>query len=410
MSPRVMPVRCANIREIISEAVRLGAPAEGIDNLASRAMFRAIRIEGLPSSETGLAYREMTAAGGTAVASATADEDANDVLLFGTYDQYRKLIATMASAGATARSVAARLRDVLLFIEGSAPPPPIATARGAIEFGARTLIMGILNTTPDSFYDGGRRPTLEASVAHGLRLIREGADVLDIGGESTRPGASQVDALEEIHRVVPVIERIRAEEAQVLISIDTMKAAVAKAALDAGADIVNDVSSLRADSDMAALCAARKVPVCLMHMKGSPETMQRDPAYRVDVVFEIMAFLSSRIRAATEAGIAVENILVDPGIGFGKTLDHNLEILRRIEELVGLGRPVVVGASRKRFIGELTQTEPEHRLEGSLAASVLSAAGGAHVVRVHDVAATRKALAVADAALRHPRMVRKNGS
>jgi dihydropteroate synthase len=258
--------------------------------------------------------------------------------------------------------------------------------------------MGVLNVTPDSFSDGGRYLDPELAVAHGERMAGEGADLIDIGGESTRPGAEPVQAEEEARRVIPVIERL-AEAVAVPLSIDTSKAAVARSALTAGASFVNDVSALRRDSAMAALVAESGVDVCLMHMQGEPRTMQENPRYD-DVVSDVKAFLEERLAFALGQGISEERIWLDPGIGFGKTLEHNLELLRRLEEIVALGRPVVVGASRKRFIGALTGQPEGQRLAGSLAAAVLAVARGASMVRVHDVRETREGLAVAGGTLK----------
>jgi dihydropteroate synthase len=258
--------------------------------------------------------------------------------------------------------------------------------------------MGVVNVTPDSFSDGGAFLDPEAAIAHGLRLAFEGADLLDIGGESTRPGADPVGAEEERGRVVPVIAGIRARNPAVRISIDTSKAAVAAAALDAGADYVNDVTALRGDPGMAALVAERGVDVCLMHMVGTPRTMQQEARYG-DVVADVAAFLAERVEAAVAAGIARERIEVDPGIGFGKTLDHNLELLRRLDELTALGRPLVLGTSRKSFLGKITGREAAERVPATLATLVMGLERGATTFRVHDVAPARDALAVAAATL-----------
>jgi dihydropteroate synthase len=256
--------------------------------------------------------------------------------------------------------------------------------------------MGVVNVTPDSFSDGGLYLDPEAAVAHGHELAAAGAAILDVGGESTRPGAEPVDAATERGRTEPVVAALAA--AGHTVSIDTSKASVAGAALDAGATIVNDVTALRGDAGMAALCAERGATVVLMHMRGEPRTMQRDPTYG-DVVGEVKAFLAERMDAAVAAGIAEERIWLDPGIGFGKTTEHNLELLRRLGELAALGRPIVVGTSRKSFIGSFDGSPAEERLGGTIASSVLAAAEGAEVLRVHDVAEAGQALAVATAIL-----------
>ena len=256
--------------------------------------------------------------------------------------------------------------------------------------------MGIVNVTPDSFSDGGLYLDAEAAIAHGHELAAQGADVLDVGGESTRPGAAAVSTAEELRRTHPVVAGLA--EANHLVSIDTSKAAVAEAALDAGARIVNDVAAFRADPDLAALCAERGCEVVLMHMQGTPRTMQEAPSYD-DVVAEVKAFLAERVDYAVGAGVDEERIWVDPGIGFGKTVEHNLELLRRLGELRELGRPLLVGTSRKRFIGALTGRDAHERIGGTIASNVLALAAGADAFRVHDVAEGREALDVAEVLL-----------
>jgi dihydropteroate synthase len=258
-------------------------------------------------------------------------------------------------------------------------------------------IMGIVNVTPDSFSDGGEFLDADRAVAHGRELAAEGADVLDIGGESTRPGAEAVDAGEELRRVGPVVEALAGGDG-LLVSIDTSKVAVAEAALHGGAAMVNDVTALRAEPDLAALCAARDCEVVLMHMLGDPRTMQENPSYD-DVVEDVKAFLAERIEFATSAGIDEERIWIDPGIGFGKTLEHNLELHRRLGELLDLGRPIAFGSSRKSFIGKLTGAPVDERLGGSIASNVIAYANGASMLRVHDVGSMRQALTVAESIL-----------
>jgi dihydropteroate synthase len=263
--------------------------------------------------------------------------------------------------------------------------------------GPAAWIMGIVNVTPDSFSDGGVFLDPEAAVDHGLRLACEGADILDVGGESTRPGSVSVPEEEEARRVLPVIRGLRARTG-VLISVDTTKAAVARQALEAGADIVNDTSSLRFDREMAGVVAKSGAAVILMHMKGTPQTMQVAPRY-ADLLGEIGSFLADRIRAAMASGVPEDRIIVDPGIGFGKTAEHNLVLLNRLDAFQGLGRPVCVGPSRKAFIGRVLGLPAGERLEGTIAAAVLSVSRGAHILRVHDVGAVVKAVRVAEAIL-----------
>jgi dihydropteroate synthase len=260
-------------------------------------------------------------------------------------------------------------------------------------------IMGVVNVTPDSFSDGGAFEDPAAAIAHARRLASEGAGILDVGGESTRPGADPVPAEEELRRVVPVIEGLADADAR--ISIDTMKLRVAEAAVDAGAGYVNDVTAFRHDPELASFVADRGLDCCLMHMLGEPRTMQRDPHYD-DVVSDVKAFLSERMAFAVAAGVPEERIQLDPGIGFGKTLEHNLELLRRLEELTDLGRPLVIGTSRKSFLGRLTGRDVTERVHGTTATCVLALERGATVFRVHDVAAVADALAVAAATLARP--------
>ncbi len=265
----------------------------------------------------------------------------------------------------------------------------------------KPLLMGVVNVTPDSFSDGGLYLDEEKAIAHGRELVQAGADILDVGGESTRPGAEEVSAGEEIARTEPVVAELTVDLAQTghEVSIDTSKLAVAEAALDAGATIVNDVTALRAEPEIGALCAERDAGLVLMHMQGDPRTMQRNPTYD-DVVDDVRSFLAERLEVAIAAGVAEEKIWLDPGIGFGKNLEHNLELLRRLGELRrSLGRPLVVGASRKSFIGKIDGSAVGERLGGSIAASVLAAAEGADVLRVHDVAEVGQAARVAAAIL-----------
>jgi dihydropteroate synthase len=260
----------------------------------------------------------------------------------------------------------------------------------------RFRVMGVVNVTPDSFSDGGEFLDPAAAIAHGRRLAAEGAGILDIGGESTRPGAQPVDADEELRRVLPVIEALGDTGAQ--ISIDTTKAEVARQAIDAGASIVNDVSAFRFAPELAGVVADASAHCCLMHMLGEPRTMQDDPRYD-DVVADVKAFLEERMEFATAAGVREERIWLDPGIGFGKTVEHNLELLRRLDEIVALGRPVVVGTSRKSFLGKLTGRPEKERLPGTIATNVIALGRGARVFRVHDVAEVVEALTVATATL-----------
>ena len=272
--------------------------------------------------------------------------------------------------------------------------------RNTLGAGDRTLgpdpvLVGVLNVTPDSFSDGGDFLAPEKAASRAAAMLDEGAEIIDVGGESTRPGSDPVPQEEEARRVVPVIRAILADRPDAVISIDTYRAATAGVALAAGARVVNDVTALRGDPRMADVVAGSGCPVVLMHMLGEPKTMQRDPRYE-DVVREVRCFLAARAEHAFPAGVERENIILDPGIGFGKTLEHNLTLLRHLDALVELGFPVLVGASRKRFIGRITGVEEtRERVFGTVAANVLAYERGATLFRVHDVRANREALAVA---------------
>lgn len=263
------------------------------------------------------------------------------------------------------------------------------------DFSKKTYVMGILNLTPDSFSDGGVYGGVEEAVRRAHEIVEEGAHIIDVGGESSRPGADYVGEAEELSRVLPVIERL-AQEVDIPISIDTYKASVAKRCIEAGAHIINDISGFKGDPDMASVTAELGVPCILMHMRGTPKTMQDNPEY-LNLIDELKKELQESIDMAVRSGVKQENIILDPGIGFAKTSDHNLEILKDLNRLTDMGYPLLVGASRKRFIGEILDATADERMEGSLAVAVVSAWEGAAILRVHDVGETVKALKVTDA-------------
>ena len=269
------------------------------------------------------------------------------------------------------------------------PAPVLRCGRFDLDL-SRPLVMGVVNTTPDSFSDGGRYLAADAAIAHAHRLIADGSDILDVGGESTRPGSVPPGEGEELARVLPVLEALR--ECGRPVSVDTRHAGVMRAVLDAGADMINDVAGFRAPGAVEAVAASR-AGLCVMHMLGEPSTMQRSPVYR-DVVAEVALFLQSRLSVLTAAGIDRDRIALDPGIGFGKTLQDNLRLLRELAELSKLGRPLLLGLSRKSMVGQLTGREVGGRLAGSVAAALAAVHRGAAIVRVHDVAETKDALAV----------------
>ncbi|MFY0577689.1 dihydropteroate synthase [Cystobacter fuscus] len=314
-------------------------------------------------------------------------------LLSGRREQFERLVAR-----ARERPELAGLADaVARLLESTRPPAPLTLGGRTFTFGARTHVMGVVNVTPDSFSDGGRYLRAEEAVAHGLRLAEAGADVLDVGAETTRPGSTPVPAEQQLTRLMPVIEGLRART-DVPLSVDTTLAAVAREALRAGVVLVNDVSGFRFDPELPRVTAEAGAACCLMHIQGVPETMQLAPHYE-DVVDEVLDFLEEGVARAVAAGIPRERVLVDPGIGFGKTLGHNLFLLRRLGELRVLGLPVLVGTSRKSFLGKLAGGRPvDQRLAATLGSvAAVAAAGDADFIRVHDVLEARDALAVVDA-------------
>ena len=256
-----------------------------------------------------------------------------------------------------------------------------------------TLVMGIVNVTPDSFSDGGKFFSPEVAISHASKLITQGADIIDIGGESTRPGAELVSETEELKRVIPVIEKVRIDNPTILISIDTTKASVAKYAVEAGADIINDVSGLSFDNNMTGIVESLNVPIVIMHMKGNPQNMQLNPKYK-DIVNEILDFFKMKIKIAIQSGINRSMIILDPGIGFGKTVDHNFELLSRLNEFNVLELPIMIGPSRKSFIGITLDLPPEDRVEGTAAAVSAGVMNGASIVRVHDVKSMKRVVRI----------------
>lgn len=342
---------------------------------------------------SGLDFAALTALRAVAGAAVTGANDAGpDATGLTALLRY-----TLELADEWSRRLDGELGRALRCLLRPAWPAPLKVGPRTFEFGTRTFVMGVVNVTPDSFSDGGRFFDADAAVKHALALVEAGADLLDVGGESTRPGADEVPEEEEARRVLPVLERLARELPTVPLSIDTSKAAVARRAVAAGASLVNDVTHLR-DEAMVRVVAETGVAACVMHLRGTPRTMQKDPRYD-DVVADVLDVLEDALRRAEAKGVPRQRVFVDPGIGFGKTVAHNLLLLRRLGDLRLLGAPVLVGTSRKSFLGQLTGGKPanERVVASAASAAVMSVLGGADVVRVHDVAETRDALAVADA-------------
>ncbi|MFH0816938.1 MAG: dihydropteroate synthase [Methanobacteriota archaeon] len=381
-------------REASELMLRLGVDPKGCEIMAPKAVFRVLIIEGLDARRANILKQEALACGAEAavpwgaIAGSQHDEK---VAVFGTESQLRRLCHKLRQQPFKLAIVADGMEATLGNFTNSSLGV-MKLRKGRLDFGRQPLIMGIINVTPDSFSDGGKNFKLANAISEGKGMAREGADILDVGGESTRPGAKPVSVETELKRVIPVIESL-AKAVKIPISIDTRHAKVAEAALDAGASIVNDVSAL-GEPSMARLVAERKCPVVLMHMLGNPRTMQDSPSYG-DVVEDVARYLEARVRHAESKGISRDRIIVDPGIGFGKAAEHNLEILRRLAELRSLGLPILVGPSRKAFIGKILDLPAGDRLEGTLAAVSAAVLNGADIVRVHDVAECRKAAMVA---------------
>ncbi len=370
---------------VIREMERIGADQEGIGLMFPKGLTRLIRLSSVPCKIANLLKQELLSRGGDcAVAHGTLTHsvETTDVLMVATERQYRKLIRKLKHQhffGLPELS-----KDIQRCIRNfNRRQFLLKVGDRELDLGERTHIMGILNVTPDSFSDGGTYLNPERAVGHALRMVGDGADLIDIGGESTRPGAERVSEQEELDRILPVIRRL-AREPEILISVDTYKANVARRAIAAGAHLINDISGLRFDPEMASVIADTGVPVVLMHIKGTPRNMQQDPSYE-DVMGEILAYLEESMEMALRAGVREEQILLDPGIGFGKRVRDNLDILNRLSELKVLGRPILLGTSRKSFIGAMLNLPVEERLEGTAATVCIGILHGAHVMRVHDV-------------------------
>jgi len=372
-----------NSNEIINEMNRIGVHSTGISIMSPKAEFRIIKIKDVPVVSANIIKQDMLSFGGeAATAHGTIDHSVKttDVLIFGTKLQIRNLISKLKLQYFGLRKLASKVDEVLENYDGI--PSPIKVKGKTFNFGRRTYIMGILNITPDSFSDGGRYISFSDAVKHGKEMLEQGADMIDIGGESTRPGAKPVYAKEEINRVIPVISALKRTGA--VISIDTTKSIVAEAAIKAGASMINDISALKGDRKMAKVAAKYKVPVVLMHMQGKPRTMQKNPKYK-DLIPDIISYLQNSIGLAIKGGVLKEKLIVDPGFGFGKTVAHNIEILRNLKAFKVLGCPILIGTSRKSTIGRILNLPPEERLEGTAATVTAAISAGANIIRVHDV-------------------------
>lgn len=393
-SPQVIVLRHAE--EVRAHLARIRVSRGGIDLMCDKALFRLVRVTGLDVRAANILKQEMLSRGGEVATSREVYElgaEKAECVLMGTLTQFERLLPKLRQQPFGLRRLATGIETALRNYDQIAPPAPsgLALERGP-------LLMGVLNLTPDSFSDDGIFNDPEAAIAAARLMLEEGADLIDVGGESTRPGADDVSEEEELRRVLPVVEAL-APGLPGRISVDTYKAAVAARALASGAYMINDISALRMDPEMVAVVRDADCPVILMHMQGAPRTMQEKPFYE-DVVDEVYRFLVERIDWAVGRGLKEQNLLVDPGIGFGKTTEHNLELLRNLAAFRSLGRPLVVGTSRKRFLGAILDL-PEARTRGTATAATTALAvwQGAHVIRVHEVGLNREAVHVAQALL-----------
>ena len=389
MNPRVLIIR--DKERIREELKRIGVSKEGRQILLSKSSFYLINLEGISSQAANLLKQEMLTTGGDVAIEkevVSFRSKRSDALLMGTEAQYEKIIPRLRRQPFGLATIASQIKQTLDNFKRENFVISLGNKR--LNLSERIAVMGILNVTPDSFYDGGRYLRQDKALRRIEEMVEEGADIIDIGGESTRPGAERVNPDEERRRVIPIIDKIR-RHFDIPISIDTYKAQIAREAIEAGADMVNDISGLRFDLELKKVIASFDVPVVIMHIKGTPKDMQDNPQYKC-LMGEIISYIRESIKIAEEAGVDPDKIIIDPGIGFGKTTTHNLEIISRLGELKSLGKPILIGVSRKSFIGNILKLPSSERLEGSLAMASLSVFQGAHMVRTHDVKQTRRAV------------------
>jgi len=374
---------------------KVGVDPTGMKLMMGKTLHYNLKVEGITPRMANFLKQEMLSVGGDAALDKRGLDCSSlstDALLMGTQKQFEKLFSKLEQYP-DLHPFGQSLKEILRNL--SRAHYTIRCRKRTFTLGKQTLLMGILNITPDSFSDGGLFFDKEKAIARGLKMVEEGADFIDIGGESTRPGSQPLGLDEELRRVIPVIEFL-AREVDVPISIDTYKSTVAKKAIEAGAQIINDISGLYLDSLLSQVAAKEDVPLVLMHIRGNPETMQKNIHYE-SLFSEIIQYLKDSIRRAESAGVDPEQIIIDPGIGFGKTVEDNLLILKNLKEFKILGKPLLLGTSRKSFIGKILNADVTERVEGSLSSIVVGVLNGAHIIRCHDVLQAKRAIAIADA-------------
>ena len=391
-------IRClhiTNTREAIHEMGKVGVDPTGMKLMKGKALHYNLKVEGIDPRTANLLKQEMLSVGGDAALDRRGldcSSTSTGALLMGTEKQFEKLFSKLEQYP-DLQPFGQSLKEILRNL--SRAHYTIRCRKRTFTLGKQTLLMGVLNVTPDSFSDGGIFFDKEKAIARGLKMVEEGANFIDIGGESTRPGSKPLGLDEELRRVIPVIEFL-AKEVDVPISIDTYKSAVAKKAIEAGAQLINDISGLHFDPSLSQVAAKEDVPLVLMHIRGNPETMQKNIHYE-SLFSEIIQYLKDSIQRAESAGVASEQIIIDPGIGFGKTVEDNLLILKNLQEFKILGKPLLLGTSRKSFIGKILNADVTERLEGTLSTIVAGVLNGAHIIRCHDVIQAKRAITIADA-------------
>ena len=384
--------------EAEKEFARIKATSHGIRIMSEKLFNLVLKIKEVDNKAANIIKQEMLSRNGEAVISRESiylGNGKSDIIIFGTEKNIRSLAEKIKSQPFGLKSLSSEIKAFLDRKDDYEIKTDLKIAGKVFQKSEKPLIMGILNLTPDSFYDGGKYSSPDDAYRKASEMISEGVSIIDVGGMSTRPGSEEIDIEEEIKRTIPLIKKIKKNN-DVLVSIDTYRSRVAEKAIDAGADIINDISGLMLDNKMKNVAASNNADIIIMHMKGTPRDMQTNPVYE-DVVEEIYSFFYSQINYAVEAGIDREKIIIDPGIGFGKTVNDNYTILKNIEEFKSLNMPVMIGASRKSFIGAVLKLLPEERLEGSLAIASYCALKGIDILRVHDVRETIRAVKVINA-------------
>jgi len=394
--PRVTLLERRTLQEIKGELAKIGADERGIEIMAPKTQGLLVKIKQVPTPAANILKQEMLSLGGECATHRdviTGLIPSSDVILIGNFKILNELTSKLSTQPFGLAEISLQLGELLKKIKGRTKR--ILNCRGKeLDLNSRTHIMGVLNVTPDSFSDGGKYNDPQRALQRALEMEEEGADIIDVGGESTRPGSDPISPEEELDRIMPVLELL-VKEVEIPISVDTYKARVAETALELGVHMINDISGLHFDGEMARVVADYDVPVVLMHIRGRPKDMQNNPVYK-DLMGEIIDYLQESINLALESGVKEENIIVDPGIGFGKKPEDNLLILRRLGELKTLGYPLLIGPSRKSFIGKFLGLPVDQRLEGTAACVALGISNGADIVRVHDVKEMKRLTQITD--------------